>query len=165
MAETVCDNSKDRGLCTASQDKTSQNEDNVCSANILKLYEKMDVVDLVTQQLLWVPKGALYQEIHDSLGKQGSIEQKLADETPEEVLEELRLLCGKHSRAALSAQPVVRVLLAGSDERQIKPLSAILRWLRGNQCDRLVEYDAAGDSLPLYLDFVAQAGVRHCVSL
>ena len=119
-------------------------------------------MDITTQTLRWFPEGALLQLVHKGLCNQGSIKQGIADETLEEVLEELKLLFSKHSRAALSGQPIVRVLLVGSDKKQIKPLSAILRWIRGSQRARLAEYDADKDSLPLYIDFVAEAGEAHC---
>ena len=117
---------------------------------------------VATHTLQWFPEGALFKLVHRGLGSHGSIKQCIADETPEEVLEELKLLFSKHSRAALSAQPIVRVLLVGSDKKQIKPLSAILRWFRGAQRARLAEYDADKDTLPLFLDFVAEAGEARC---
>ena len=109
------------------------------------------------QTLLWFPEGTLYNGLHKALGKEGNVQQSIADETPEEVLEETKLLFALHSRAAVSAQPIVRVLLVGSDKTQIKPLSAILRWLRGDQRAVLAEYNASEKSLPLYLDFVPEA--------
>ena len=120
-------------------------------------------MSVTTQTLRWFPEGALFQLVHRELGTRGSIKQCIADETPEDVLEELKLLFSKHSRAALSAQPIVRVLLVGSDKKQIKPLSAILRWLRGVQRARLAEYDADKACLPLFLDFVAEAGEACCL--
>ena len=118
---------------------------------------------VATQTLRWFPEGALFQLVHKGLGTRGSIKQGIADETPEEVLEELRLLFSEHSKAALSVQPIVRVLLVGSDKKQIKPLSAILRWLRGAQRARLAEYDADKGCLPLFIDFVDEAGEPCCV--
>ena len=117
---------------------------------------------VTTQTLNWFPEGALFKRVLKGLCHHGSIKQGIADETPEEVLEELRLLFCEHSRAALSVQPIVRVLLVGSDKKQIKPLSAILRWLRGAQRARLSEYHADKDSLPLFIDFVAKPGEARC---
>ena len=119
-------------------------------------------MNVTTQLLRWFPEEVLFQLVHKGLGSHGSIKQSIADETPEEVLEELTLLFSEHLRVALSAQPIVRVLLVGCDKMQIKPLSAILRWLRGAQRARLAEYDADKDTLPLFLDFVAEAGEARC---
>lgn len=49
-------------------------------------------------------------------------------------------------------------VLASSNAGQIKPLSAILWRLWGVQKARLTEYDLESGCLPLYLDFVADAG-------
>jgi hypothetical protein len=116
---------------------------------------------LATLTLRWIPEGTLHKKTRRRIGEESSLDQEIEDESPEEILSELRLLVGKIFSGALTAQPQVRVMLTGNDNKQIKPISAIIRWLRGDQRCRLAEYDAANDILPLYLDFVTEAGESH----
>lgn len=116
----------------------------------------------MTQTLRWLPEGALHKKIRKQLGEETSIDQEIGDETPEEILDELRLLFSKYFGDALSSKPQVRVLLGGNDEKQTKPISAIVRWLRGEHRNKLTEYDEVNTSLPLYLDFVAEPGESLC---
>ena len=104
----------------------------------------------------------MHKKTRRRIGEESSLDQEIEDESPEEILSELRLLVGRIFSGALTAQPQVRVMLTGNDNKQIKPISAIIRWLRGDQRCRLAEYDAANDILPLYLDFVTDAGESHC---
>lgn len=50
------------------------------------------------------------------------------------------------------------MLLVGNDEKQIKPISGIVRWLTGDEGVKLTENYDNNDSRPQYLDFVAEAG-------
>ena len=116
-------------------------------------------MDTVTQTLEWFPEGSLHNMVHEELSGQACLKQRIFHaDTPEDVMENVRLLFGQHFRGALTAQPMIRVLLAGSEEKEIQCMSQILRWLRGEQRARLSEYNTASNSLKLYLDFRVQAG-------
>ena len=84
------------------------------------------------------------------------MQELVGDDTPEEVMEGVRLHYGKAYPSALTWQPVIRVELVSSGKRTIKPLSAMLRWVRGNHRDVLAEWDERG-TLPLYLEDLTPA--------
>ena len=107
--------------------------------------------------LEWFPEGTLYSVVHSKLGGQASLKQEILDETPEEVTADVRALFGRHFPGALKADPLVRVVLEGSEDKQDKQLSAILRWLRGDGRTRLSEYEEARNSLKLYIDFAGKS--------
>ena len=115
-------------------------------------------MSLQEQYLQWIPEGAWEKRLHKPLGADISLLQGLVgDETAEEVMEEVRLHYGKAFQPALTAQPVIRVEMVSSGQKTIKPLSAVLRWLRGSQRDVLGEWDEDSGTLPLYLEYITPA--------
>ncbi len=74
------------------------------------------------------------------------------------MLYEFCPLFGERFSGTHTSQPQVRLLLAGNAEKQIKPVSGIVRWLRGDEGVTLTENYDDNNSRPQYLDFVAEAG-------
>lgn len=113
----------------------------------------MSVQELTLQ---WIPEGSWEKRLHKPLGGDISLFQELiGDETAEEVIDEVRLHYGSAYPPALTGQPVIRVVMVSSGQRAIKPLSAVLRWVRGTHRGVLEEFDEASGTLPLYLEYLA----------
>ena len=113
--------------------------------------------------LHWIPVGTLQKRLQRTLGAGASLVQGLiGDETADEVMEQVKLHFGERYKPALTGQPVIRVEMVSSGSREIKPLSAVLRWIRGDGRHSLGELDVDDGELPLYLDFIAiETGVSH----
>ena len=75
-------------------------------------------------------------------------------------MDEVRLHDGKAYQPALIGQPVIRVEVVSSGQRAVKPLSAVLRWVRGTHRGVLEEFDEASGTLPLYLENLAPGAVE-----
>ena len=88
---------------------------------------------MIIETLKWFPEGAVHKKMRKQLGEDLSNDQDIGDETPKEISDELRLMLGKHLSGARSTKPQVTILLADNDEKQTKPTSATVRWLRGDE--------------------------------